>query len=98
MTQARIGQSIVEDWVSFENDATRWNSLLLDLDCDTASRMSLFALAQNNKRAANGIIWKLVKKIADKQEINNASAFVHSSVKRTREDRWCGSEQLRVSE
>jgi len=66
-----------------------WWELFDDHNVDIRARQSLFALAQYNEagyKAANSLVSKLIKKFADGEYLENASAFIHSGCKHSRHD------------
>ena len=82
-----IAGKMSRNWESFEFDVESWKELLDDGNVDLNARRDLFLLAQygeEGKKAANDILFKLVKKLTDGVPMNNASAFVHSCVKNAR--------------
>ena len=70
------------DWQSDNFTLEKWVPFLRDLGADEAARRTLFLLLQHGedgKRAANEVVGKCLKKIADQEHVNNWSGFIHRS-------------------
>ena len=82
--RGRAASSDEDDaWVTFSQDASVWNSLLVEAGVDKSARQELLLLAQHSTTGheeANSIIGKILKKRSDKQDMHNTSAFVHRCV------------------
>ena len=60
-----------------------YDELVGRFGCDRDSIRGLYGLAQLSQRGyeeANSIVWKMFKKVCDKEHIGNPSAFLHNSV------------------
>lgn len=69
-----------EPWVSFNQDATVWATVLTDAGVDTTAQKELFILSTHSRagwEAANALIAKILKKMSDRAVLSNPSAFVH---------------------
>ena len=79
-------------WQSLTFDINAWQDTLDELKVDTVAQQELYLLAQcsaDGAFAANHILSKVLKKIADGDHVRNFSAFVHACVKTERHDlRW----------
>ena len=74
-------------WATTEFNVKNWHDVLIKYGVDETAIYELFLLSQmsaDGARHANWIVSKLFKKKADGQELHNASAFVHSSVLKSR--------------
>ena len=77
----------LEPWMTTTFDVRNWNEVLVEFGVDKTAIYELFLLSQMGKdgvRHANWIMSKLFKKRSDGQELYNVSAFVHSSVLKSR--------------
>jgi hypothetical protein len=84
---------------TLEFDIEHWDDTLTELGVDNTAQQELYLLAQFSQlgaKAANHVISKVLKKVADGDQVRNWSAFVHSCVKTARHDLhwhdWAGSE------
>ena len=76
-------------WKSLEFDIEAWDATLNELKVDDTAQQELYLLAQYSGRGAqmaNHVLSKVLKKIADGDQVRNWSAFVHSCVKSARHD------------
>ena len=76
-----------EHWETTEFDVKNWKYVLNDARVDHVAQKELWLLAQmseDGKVASNSIIAKILKKAADGETFNNASAFVHTACKNAR--------------
>ena len=83
------GAESLPDWATFDKDPVVWWQLLDSLGCDENSRQSLFCLSQFSDlgyEAANSAISKLIKKKADGERVDNASALLHTLCKNARHE------------
>jgi hypothetical protein len=74
-------QWTLEPWESFEWSIDKWSRFLADLGADEGARKSVFLLAQlgeEGKAAANDVIWKCLKALAENTNVQNWSAFIHT--------------------
>jgi hypothetical protein len=72
------------EWITFENDARAWSSVLDDIGIDVLAKRELFALAQYGDAghlAANAVIGKLLKGESERKMYRSGpSAWLHSAV------------------
>jgi hypothetical protein len=76
-------------WKSLEFDIEAWDATLTELKVDDTAQQELYLLAQYSNRGAqmaNHVLSKVLKKIADGDQVRNWSAFVHSCVKSARHE------------
>ena len=74
-------------WGTLEFGVEGWGAVLGSFGVDKDSYMELWALAHfgpEGPMAANNVLAKLLKKRADKVELSNPSAFVHTCVVKAR--------------
>lgn len=93
-TQEFLGSKYVatEKWETMQFNVDNWADLLHDVGVDECARRTLFLLAQcgdNGQRAANEVINKVLKMIADGTRIHNWSAYVHTNCKDARYTYLC---------
>ena len=84
-------EQIREAWMTLDWDVANWNVLMEECGVDKTARMDLTLLSQFSEvgaQAANQILSKLLKKVADGETFNNPSAFVHSRVLNSRNELW----------
>jgi hypothetical protein len=77
----------LQDWQSLDFSVEKWVATLRNFGVDDLAQKSLFLLAQlgdEGAKKANSVVAKLLKKAADGEQINNASAMVHSCCKSAR--------------
>ena len=74
----RVGQC--PPWVTFNQDATVWASVLQEAGVDSIAQQELFLLSTHSREgweAANALIAKILKKTSDRAKLDNPSAFIH---------------------
>ena len=78
---------VKEPWEDFDFSVTSYCELLDSIGCDQFARQGLFLLASfgdAGRMAANDVLSKVVKKLADQdnahaQPVRNWSAFIHKA-------------------